>query len=62
MWSKIAVAEIKVLFPVVPAGGFWSELSSRIMSEMYAKRIKIVPFLYSEFELKSDKSMSGVIC
>ena len=44
MWSKIAVAEIKVLFPVVPAGGFQSELSSRIMSEMYAKRIKIVPF------------------
>ena len=31
------------------------------MSEMYAKRIKLVPFLYSEFELKSDKSMSGVI-
>ena len=34
---------IIILFPVVPTGGFQSELSSRIMSEMYAKRIKIVP-------------------
>ena len=31
-----------IVFPVVPVGGFWSELSSRIMSEMLAKRIKIV--------------------